>query len=188
MGISRDTQKSEDMEVIKMFNDQIKLTNKRYQVPWPWKTSKYELPSNLKLAEGRLKSLVTKLRKSNMLKKYDDIIQQQLNDGIIEIACSSEEYLSRDTVVTHYLPHHLVVTDNGSILKPRVVYEGCAKTHPSKKSLNDCLYRGPNMVANLCGTWLRFRMNRIAMIADIEKGYLQINVEKTSQFSALLMI
>ena len=114
-----------------------------------------------------------------MLEKYNEIIQQQLKAGIIEIACSSEEYLSRDTVVTHYLPHHLVVTNNGSSLKPRVVYEGCAKTHPSKKSLNECLYRGPNMVANLCGMWLRFRMNRIAMIADIEKAYVQLQLAES---------
>ena len=61
----------------------------------------------------------------------------------------------------------------------RIVFEGCAKTHPSKRSLNDCLYRGPNMVASLAGILLRFRINETAFVADIQKAYLQLQLKPT---------
>ena len=108
------------------------------------------------------------------MKKYDDIIRNQLQDCIIEMANSTNEYMMKDSVVTHYLPHHGVTSGCEEDMKLRIVYEGCAKTHPSKRSLNECLYRGTNMVVNLCGILLRFRLNNVAIIADIEKAYLQL--------------
>ena len=98
---------------------------------------------------------------------------KQVNDGIIEYADFSEEYKEQDNVVTHYLPHHIV--DNGK--KLRVVYEGNAKTNISKKPLNDCLSRGPNLVGNLAGVLLRFRMNPIAFVADIKKGICSVRTK-----------
>ena len=72
------------------------------------------------------------------MKKYDDTIRKQLDDGIIEIA-------KNNNLVIHYL------STTGENVKVRIVLEGCAKGHSSRKSLNDCLYRGPKKVANLCG-------------------------------------
>ena len=160
---------SEDSDAIDSAHRSIKLENGRYQVGWPWNLSKYELPSNYGLCVARLKSQLNKLDKDSKL-VYNDIIMKQVNDGIIEYADFSEEYKEQDNVVTHYLPHHIV--DNGK--KLRVVYEGNAKTNISKKSLNDCLSRGPNLVEDLAGVFLRFRMNPIAFVADIERAYVQL--------------
>ena len=60
--------------------------------------------------------------------------------------------------------------------KSRVVYEGNAKSNQFSKTLNECLYRGPNLIVDLCGVLLRFRMNKIALIADIKKAYLQLQL------------
>ena len=38
------------------------------------------------------------------------------------------------------------------------------------------LYPGPKLVKNLCGTLLRFRLSKVAIIADIEKAYLQLEL------------
>ena len=134
VGISGDTQESENSEVIRHFNESIKMIDKRYEVSWPWKLSKYELSSNHSLAESRLNSLVMKLSKlQHIMQKYDDIIRQQLKYGIVEIVDSSAEYMENNTVVTHYLPHHSVISKNGDNVKVRIVLEGCAKTHQSKK-------------------------------------------------------
>ena len=94
------------------------------------------------------------LEGDEMKVKYDEIIKKQLKEGIIEITDSSENYLQQDHVVTHYLTHHAVENKK----KLRIVYKGCAKTHSSKRSLNECISREPNMATKLGGNLLRFRL------------------------------
>ena len=171
VGIENVTKENEDKELIDNLRTSIKKNGERYQVPWLWKLSKYELSDNFGLAESRLKSLVDKFQKNpDDLRNYDDIIQKHLEDGIIEEAPSDKEYLQRSDVVTHYLPHHMVKSSN----KVRVVFEGNAKSHASKRSLNECLHRGKNMISNLCGIFIRWRMNKVALTADIKSAYLQL--------------
>ncbi|VDI04630.1 Hypothetical predicted protein [Mytilus galloprovincialis] len=45
-------------------------------------------------------------------------------------------------------------------------------------SLNECLYRGPVLLNNLCGIFMRFRLHKIAMVADIEKAFLQVGLQE----------
>ena len=51
----------------------------------------------------------------------------------------------------------------------------------SLKSLNECLYPGPTMLKDLIGILLRFRLNRIAIVADIEKAFLQIGLSEDAK-------
>lgn len=45
------------------------------------------------------------------------------------------------------------------------------------KSLNECLYRGPVILPDLCGLLIRFRLSPIAMIVDIEKAFLSVGLQ-----------
>ena len=45
-------------------------------------------------------------------------------------------------------------------------------------SLNDVLYKGPCLNADLYSLLLKFRVHPIVLTADIEKAYLQININK----------
>ena len=121
--------------------------------------------------------MVENPKNKEILVKYDEIIRKQCKDGIIELADTSKRYLHRPSVMVHYLPHHPVIKESSSTTKLRVVYEGNAKLHTSQKSLNECLYQGPNMIANLIGILLRFRMNVVALVADIQKAYLQLQLK-----------
>ena len=176
IGIDSTTEKDEEHRAMMQFNEKVKFVNDRYQVPWLWKLCKYELQSNFSLCEKRLKSFYS-TKNGTDIELYDAIIQKQLESGHIEVADSSREYKDRSDVVLHYLPHHMVK----SAEKLRIVYEGCAKSHPSQKSLNDCLYPGKNMVANLCGMLLRFRLPTVAILADIEKAYLQLDLSQSDR-------
>ena len=111
-----------------------------------------------------------------MKKEYKDIISKQLQDGIIEKADSTKEYLHQDDVVVHYIPHHAVVNENNAEKRVQIVYEGCAKPNKTAKSINECLRRCSNLIANLGGVLLRFRMNPIAIIADIKGAYLHMQL------------
>ena len=177
IGLSDVTDTMEDELIMKQLKETTILRENRYRVKWPWKLSRFDLPSNFDLCLTRLKSLVKQLQKDKELfMKYDEIIHNQLNDGIIEEEDVSNEYLDKKGVVTHYLPHHLVKNDGSVSSKIRIVYEGCARGHESHKTLNECLYKGKNLVTDLCGVLMRFRMKNIGLVADIKKAYLQLEL------------
>jgi len=150
------------------FLDTLKFEENRYQVTWPWKEDIPELPSNKELAIGRLKSCMNRIKKKpELLMKYDKVIQDQLEKGVIEKVDATQ----RDGML-HYLPHHAVVKPDRATTKLRVVYDASAKTCRENQSLNECLYRGPVMFHALCGMIMRFRLQPIVIHADIEKSLL----------------
>ena len=78
-------------------------------------------------------------------------------------------------------PHHAVITPQKSTTKLRVVYDASAKSKQPNKSLNECLYRGPVMINDICGILIRFRLYAIALVADIEKAYHQLGLQKSQR-------
>ena len=74
------------------------------------------------------------------------------------------------------MPHHPVITPQKNTTKVRVVYDASSKVKKSLNSINDCLYRGPLMLPDLCGILMRFRLMNIVIIADIEIAFLQIQL------------
>ena len=160
-----------DEIALKTFNDSLKIENGRFQVKWPWIEEFPQLPTNRPLAYGRLKSCVNRLQNSNLIYQYDRIIQDQLNMGVIE----KVESTSGDMM--HYLPHHPVINHQKTPPKLRVVYDASSKSNITDKSLNECMYRGPVMLQDLCGILMRFRLKPVALVADIEKAFLQIGLQ-----------
>ena len=61
IGISDITEEKEEEQSVNTFKNKLVRNGNRYKVGWPWKISKYELPSNFKLCESRLKSLVNQM-------------------------------------------------------------------------------------------------------------------------------
>ncbi len=56
------------------------------------------------------------------------------------------------------------------------MFDGAAKTKYGP-SLNDVLETGPNLNPDLLSVLLRFRLHKIAWIADIEKAFLNIALQ-----------
>ena len=175
IGIQESPTESDDTKALNRFNETLSYKNGRYIVTWPWKKEKPDLPQNHGLALGRLKSLINRMKRNpDLVEKYTEIIEEQLKQGIIEMV--SPDVQSNNTI-KHYIPHHAVINPSKATTKVRIVYDASAKTRPEHNSLNECMYRGPIMLQNLTGILLRFRLNKIAMVSDIEKAFLQIGLQ-----------
>ena len=173
IGITDSSLNTDDKRAMEIFNNIVKFDNGRYLVSWPWKESNPLLPENYQLAVGRLISTLNKLKKNpKLLGIYSTVIAEQLEQGIIEKVPSN----CKQGGVKHYIPHRAVITPTKSTTKVRVVYDASAKTNPTNNDLNDCLLRGPVMLPDLCGLLIRFCLHPIAVIADVEKAFLNIGL------------
>ena len=161
---------SDTCQFVKEFVN-VRHNGQRYEV---------ELP-NYNLCYNRLKSMHFQLSKTpDILRELENIIQEQLAAGIIEnIPNQSSEELNDEDV--HYLPHHGVIRKNRETTKLRIVYDGSAKSPGQQLSLNDCLPTGPNYIPQLADVLMRFRWNRIAITADIEKAFLMIGIQENQR-------
>ena len=84
------------------------------------------IPSNERNSLGRLSGLLKKLRRDpELLTQYDDIIRDQLNQGIVE-------KVANDPVGKEfYLPHRSVIRKSAESTKLRIVYDASSKESDS---------------------------------------------------------
>ena len=74
------------------------------------------------------------------------------------------------------MPHHDVIREDRTTSKVRVVVDVSCKSHSYELSLNDRLELGPNCIPLLFDVVVRFRVHTVALVADIEKAFLQIEI------------
>jgi len=149
----------------------------RCETELPFKQNSPILPDNYELSKKRLLNLRERLQqRPELLKTYNDVFEEQKRMNIIETA--PEESTIGET---HYLPHHCVIRNDKSTTKCRVVFDASAKV-PGGTSLNDCLYKGPNLTPLLYDILLyRFRTKAIALIADIAKAFLMVSIAESDR-------
>ena len=104
---------TDDETALEQLNSSICFKNGRYYVKWPWKGDTLDLPENLDVAIGRMKSLARRFKRDKELfVKYDGVISNQVEQGIIEKVA-----MDIKTERKHYLPHHPIVTPSKSTTK-----------------------------------------------------------------------
>ena len=163
------------------FNENVCFNGHRYEVRLPWKDNHPTVPSDYELCVNRLRSLQRKLLKEpELVKEYDQIIEEQINHGIVE-RIPEEEQKEKENENVHYLPHHAVIRRDRETTKLRIVYDGSARPPERAHSLNDCLETGPNFTPQLFDTLVKFRWHRIGLTADIEKAFLMVGIRETDR-------
>ena len=115
------------------------------------------------------------LHQPELLEEYDQIIQKQIQDGIIE-RVPDKEIENTDKETVHYLPYHGIVQRDHETTNLRIIYDGSAKPPDCEHSLNDCLETGSNFIPQLFDTLVKFRWHRIGLTADIEKAFLMVAI------------
>ena len=155
------------------FMDNLKrLGNGCYETRLPWKKDVPKLPTNKELSLCRLRSTSRRLEKINALEEYNQIMEEQIKEGILEPVPETPT-----GPVVHYIPHQAVIQENAESTKLRIVYDCSAQANSKVPSLNDCLEIGPSLQPLIFDILVRNRMKKYCIIADIKKAFLQIRID-----------
>ena len=148
------------------------FTGERYEVGVLWSEPDPKLPVNYSAALGQLYSLERRFQRDLELKvMYQQTIDTDVEKGFVKILNESE--VKGTPGKEWYLPHHPVLNPN----KPGKVRRVCNAASKYKDvCLNDKLLAGPDLLHGLVGTIFRFREGPIAMTADIESMFPQVQV------------
>ena len=155
-----------------MLESTTKFTGERYEVGMLWSEPEPNLPNNYSSALGQLYSLERRFQRDPNLKNlYQQSIDTDVEKGFLKILDESE--VKGTFGKEWYLPHHPVLNPN----KPGKVRRVCNAASKYKEvCLNDKLLAGPDLLHGLIGAIFRFREGPIALTADIESMFLQVQV------------
>ncbi|GFY78678.1 uncharacterized protein TNIN_162411 [Trichonephila inaurata madagascariensis] len=174
MGINKQESSNSDLQILEKFEENTTYTNGRYETKLLWKDDKIQLSNNYEVAKRRLFNLNDKFKRDKGLYlNYKEIIQQQLKDGIVEFTdCEPNK-----TCPGYFMPHHAVIRKEKETTKVRICFDASSKSR-DQLSLNDLLYCGPNLNPELLRIILKFRIEKIAMCADIQRAFLEIGIKE----------
>lgn len=122
------------------------------------------------------KSAIQQGRVEDLNRAYQELVEQ----GFAEVVTEEEE-----PEEVHYLPGHPVYKDERESTKVRIVFNASSTTSTGK-SLNQCLYQGPNPLPEINHVLLRWRCNIIAFVLDISKMFLRIKLHKDQDYLRFL--
>ena len=152
-----------------------KQEDDHYEVGLPLMERK--LPRNQAIAERRLEGLKVKFSKdADFSESYKNYMSDMRDKGFAELVPQDE--LERNDGRVWYLPHHAVLHARKPG-KVRVVFD-CAASYKGV-CLNDLLLQGPDQTNSLLDVLMRFRLEKIAFIADIEGMFNQVRVPKSDR-------
>ena len=160
-------------QVYNEFKEQLQRSSEGwYQTGLPWKGNHPPLPSNERGSLQRLHTLLRKLERSNTLERYNEVIMQQREEGIVEPVSSppvGEEF---------YIPHKAVVREAAESTKLRIVYDASARESEKSPSLNECLEAGPPLQNKLWAVLVRVRFQPVALTGDMKQAFLQVRIRE----------
>ncbi|XP_028408199.1 uncharacterized protein LOC114530777 [Dendronephthya gigantea] len=168
-----DSATGDQHDVYNEFKEQLSRSGEGwYETDLPWKGNHPPLPSNKTGSLKRLDNLVKKLEKQDILEKYDKIIMEQAQEGIVEVA--EPEAVGKE----FYLPHKAVIKESAETTKMRIVYDASARENEKAPFLNECLQTGPPLQNDLWQVLVRGRFHPVGLTGDLKQAFLQVRIRK----------
>ncbi|VDI29119.1 Hypothetical predicted protein, partial [Mytilus galloprovincialis] len=165
----------ENIDFMNMYQKtSVEFRKNRYVAKLPWKQDHETLPTNYVITKQRTHNVVKRLSQDpNMLQTYDKIIKDQERRGFIERVEDPDKAIGQ----VHYIPHHPVKKDS-TTTPIRIVYDCSCRQSRQLPSLNDCLLSTPPILNDLTTLLVRFRLNPVAIVTDIEKAFLHVGLHE----------
>ena len=173
--VENDETETRNDVIMREFKESIKFDGSNYHVLPPIKSAFDQIHDNYDVCRARLFALLNRLRKNPpLLKDYDQIMRDQLKEGVIEDVDENE---SGDPGRVYYMPHREVVKRERDTTKVRIVYDASSKSRGP--SLNECLETGPSLLPKIFDILVRFRGYRIGLTSDIKSAFLNVRIQKS---------
>ena len=162
----------EDLAFMQCMQANVECVDRRYTAPLPFKADvDPKLPNNYSYARYRLDRLVSKMKKDTQYRTdYLEFMGKILSNEFAELVPESE--LSSDEHMW-YLCHHGVYHPKKPT-KIRIVFDASAKY--AGTSLNANLLTGPDLTNPLLGVLIRFRLEHVALMCDVQQMFFQFRV------------
>lgn len=122
------------------------------------------LDDSKKMAQKRLYALERKfMNKPDLKIEYIKFMKEYL-------ALGHMKQVSKilDDKIRVFIPHQAVIKESSATTKTKVVFDASSKDS-KRKSLNDALYKGPVLQAEIFSIIIRFRCFKYVLCADIKK-------------------
>lgn len=172
--LSEATLSPEERSAIQHFKaNQTRTKDGRFIVPLPKRENVKPLGESRSQAIHRFLALERTLHSKNQFQEFGAVMKEYFDLGHAERV--PREDLDKPAREVFYLPMHAVRKDSSTTTKIRAVFDASMKT-ASGVSLNDMLMVGPTVHPSLVDVLIRFRMHRIAIVADISKMYRAVEL------------
>ena len=164
----------EDKEAMEKFEKETRLIDNRYEVPMLWAKPDTHLPQNISMATRRFIPLLRKLRANpEFNEKSQAVIKGYFEAKPPQARKMTSAEANKVSPKTWMLPIHPVTNPN----KPgKVRLTNDAAAEYGGVSLNKSLLTGPDLLNSLVGVLMRFRVDEVAIAADIEAMFHQVRV------------
>ncbi len=152
---------------------------KRYYTCLPWKLDPKEFLDN-NFERAKAICLTTARRNAKQVHLVQEAFQQLRKYNFAE-EVPTNEIMPTDGRFFYYLETHAVVRPERETTKARLVMNAAAKDRETKKSLNDCLYTGRNLINLIPEVLIRFRQFKYGLVVDISKMFHNVAIKKESK-------
>ena len=148
-----------------------RLENGRFLVPLPKKAGMKPLGESRSQAVRRFLTFERSLHSKGLFPEFKPVIDEYFTMGHAEPVPAVD--LEKPPHSVFYLPMQAVKKPSSTTTKVRAVFDASARTSTGI-SLNDTLLVGPTVHSSLVDVLLRFRLHRVALIADVSRMYRAI--------------
>ena len=162
----------EDQQVLKKTEETVKYEEGRITAKIPWKEDEPKPKNNYWSERQRVVRMQKILaQEPEKLKMYDDVIKGDLEKGYIEEIDDPTPDLSE----AHYLMHR-------AVWRPGHVSSPCRRVNNASmpdfkgRTLNKCIFKGPDLTNKLLTVGMMFRKGAQAWITDCSEFFPQIKL------------
>ena len=165
----------EDQEVVSrieasMHIDEVTST---ISAQYPWKPCIMRMTSNARQAAKVQASIERHMVKVGTFRDYVEEMNKAITEG--KVREIGEEEMERWHGPVHYVTTFAVLKADSVSTKTRIVSNSAMKNCNSKLSLNDCMWPGPNALADLLNCLIFWRSVAVAIMMDLRKAYQAIH-------------